>query len=206
MSSSARSSSPTFVSSWQTGAISGRHGTALARSFTSTIGFTQHLKGRSTASIRLSMMTAKRSLFHALRILQHLSGKRIPISSLCEASQMRPSTSYFVLFLRAGPIRRECRSTLLTHMYQQQRGTRLPLIRMCSTTPAKSNCNGQQVTLSLRLWHNRFGICGMSYLRRRAGKAIFFRRRHQPRRPPLAKIRPGNPAPAMGAGTLTGTK
>jgi hypothetical protein len=32
-------------------------------------------------------------------------------------------------------------------------------------------------------------------------QAIFFRRRHQPRSPPLAKIRPGRPAPAMGAGT-----
>jgi hypothetical protein len=34
-------------------------------------------------------------------------------------------------------------------------------------------------------------------------QAAFFRRRHQPRRPPLAKIRPGRPAPAMGPGTLT---
>jgi hypothetical protein len=34
-------------------------------------------------------------------------------------------------------------------------------------------------------------------------QAIFRRRRHQPRRPPLAKIRPGRPAPAMGPGTLT---
>jgi hypothetical protein len=41
---------------------------------------------------------------------------------------------------------------------------------------------------------------------RRPTQAIFCRRRHQPRRPPLAKIRPGRPAPAMGAGTLTGTK
>jgi hypothetical protein len=32
-------------------------------------------------------------------------------------------------------------------------------------------------------------------------QAVFFRRRHQPRRPPLAKIRPGRPAPAMGPGT-----
>src|SRR5262249_31415848 len=32
-------------------------------------------------------------------------------------------------------------------------------------------------------------------------QATFFRRRHQPRRPALAKIRPGRPAPAMGAGT-----
>ena len=31
-------------------------------------------------------------------------------------------------------------------------------------------------------------------------QAIFCRRRHQPRRPPLAKIRPGSPAPTMGAG------
>ena len=33
-------------------------------------------------------------------------------------------------------------------------------------------------------------------------QALFRRRRHQPRRPPLAKIRPGRPAPAMGPGTL----
>jgi hypothetical protein len=36
-------------------------------------------------------------------------------------------------------------------------------------------------------------------------QAILRRRRHQPRRPPLAKIRPGSPAPAMGPGTGTGT-
>src|SRR5262245_932967 len=35
-------------------------------------------------------------------------------------------------------------------------------------------------------------------------QAIFFRRRHQPRRPPTAKIRPGRPAPAMGPGTAEG--
>ena len=35
-------------------------------------------------------------------------------------------------------------------------------------------------------------------------QALFCRRRrHQPRRPPLAKIRPGRPAPAMGPGTPT---
>ena len=33
---------------------------------------------------------------------------------------------------------------------------------------------------------------------------LFCRRRHQPRRPPLAKIRPGRPAPAMGPGTALG--
>src|SRR5262245_48983172 len=32
-------------------------------------------------------------------------------------------------------------------------------------------------------------------------QAIFFRRCHQPRRPPLAKIRPGSPAPTTGPGT-----
>src|SRR5256885_17024285 len=36
-------------------------------------------------------------------------------------------------------------------------------------------------------------------------QAAFVRRRHQPRRPPLAKIRPGRPAPAMGAGTGGGS-
>src|SRR5215471_1863476 len=34
-------------------------------------------------------------------------------------------------------------------------------------------------------------------------QATFHRRRHQPRRPPPAKIRPGSPAPAMGPGTGT---
>ena len=32
-------------------------------------------------------------------------------------------------------------------------------------------------------------------------QALFFRRRHQPRKPPPAKIRPGSPAPAIGPGT-----
>src|SRR5262249_37335774 len=36
---------------------------------------------------------------------------------------------------------------------------------------------------------------------RRETQAIFFRRRHQPRRPALAKIRPGRPAPETGPGT-----
>jgi hypothetical protein len=35
-------------------------------------------------------------------------------------------------------------------------------------------------------------------------QATFFRRRHQPRTPPLAKIRPGSPAPATGPGTAPG--
>jgi hypothetical protein len=34
-------------------------------------------------------------------------------------------------------------------------------------------------------------------------QAIFCRRRHQPRRPPPANIRPGSPAPAIGPGTAT---
>src|ERR1700726_749439 len=33
-------------------------------------------------------------------------------------------------------------------------------------------------------------------------QAVLCRRRHQPRRPAPAKIRPGKPAPAMGPGTL----
>jgi hypothetical protein len=33
-------------------------------------------------------------------------------------------------------------------------------------------------------------------------QAARFRRRHQPRRPALAKIRPGRPAPAMGPGVM----
>jgi hypothetical protein len=35
-------------------------------------------------------------------------------------------------------------------------------------------------------------------------QAIFCRRRHQPRRPLLAKIRPGIPAPTIGPGTAAG--
>ena len=40
----------------------------------------------------------------------------------------------------------------------------------------------------------------------RDAQAVFRRRRHQPRRPPLAKIRPGRPAPAMGPGTGDATR
>jgi hypothetical protein len=36
-------------------------------------------------------------------------------------------------------------------------------------------------------------------------QASFCRRRHHPRRPPPANIRPGNPAPTMGPGTATGS-
>jgi hypothetical protein len=43
------------------------------------------------------------------------------------------------------------------------------------------------------------GVCGLR-------QAIFCRRRHQPRRPPLAKISPGSPAPTMGAGTARNTR
>jgi hypothetical protein len=40
--------------------------------------------------------------------------------------------------------------------------------------------------------------------RRRIVQAIFcLRRRHQPRRPPFAKIRPGSPAPAMGGSKIS---
>jgi hypothetical protein len=35
-------------------------------------------------------------------------------------------------------------------------------------------------------------------------QALFCRRRHQPRRPPLAKIRPGKPAPTIGPGACAG--
>jgi hypothetical protein len=45
--------------------------------------------------------------------------------------------------------------------------------------------------------------CGRAeiFLQSPEAQAIFFRRRHQARRPPLAKIRPGSPAPTMGPGT-----
>src|SRR5215831_17146170 len=43
---------------------------------------------------------------------------------------------------------------------------------------------------------------GIRELRR---QAVFRRRRHQPKRPPPAKIRPGSPAPAIGVGTPTVT-
>src|SRR5215475_7309006 len=44
---------------------------------------------------------------------------------------------------------------------------------------------------------------GISSIIGQGVQAIFRRRRHQPRKPPLAKIRPGSPAPAMGLGTAT---
>jgi hypothetical protein len=63
-----------------------------------------------------------------------------------------------------------------------------------------------------------WGICGNGICRSRGrenflreessrapdGQAVFCRRRHQPRRPPIAKIRPGMPAPTMGPGMAAG--
>ena len=46
--------------------------------------------------------------------------------------------------------------------------------------------------------------CGRPHVIGRDAQAIFRRRRHQPSRPPPAKIRPGKPAPATGPGTGTG--
>jgi hypothetical protein len=43
-------------------------------------------------------------------------------------------------------------------------------------------------------------------INRERAQAIFFRRRHQPRRPPQANIRPGSPAPAIGQGTGAGDR
>src|SRR5262249_1634225 len=37
-----------------------------------------------------------------------------------------------------------------------------------------------------------------------ARRSVFFRRRHQARKPPQAKIRPGSPAPAIGPGKTGG--
>ena len=42
---------------------------------------------------------------------------------------------------------------------------------------------------------------GITSINGRGVQAIFCCRRHQPRRPPLAKISPGSPAPAIGPGT-----
>jgi hypothetical protein len=55
-----------------------------------------------------------------------------------------------------------------------------------------------------RGWHaDRSAASHLSLsLTRRSIQAVFFRRRHQPRRPPLAKIRPGRPAPTMGPGRI----
>ena len=47
---------------------------------------------------------------------------------------------------------------------------------------------------------------GLVAYRVAAAQAFRRRRRHQPRRPPLAKISPGRPAPAMGPGTPTGSE
>src|SRR5262249_39938879 len=45
--------------------------------------------------------------------------------------------------------------------------------------------------------------CRKRHVRRNA-QMLFRRRRHQPSRPPPAKIKPGRPAPAMGTGTAAG--
>src|ERR1700736_2704549 len=44
---------------------------------------------------------------------------------------------------------------------------------------------------------------GFGFHDRESYQAIFCRRRHQPRRPPPAKTRPGNSAPAMGLHVIT---
>src|SRR5215831_14579226 len=47
----------------------------------------------------------------------------------------------------------------------------------------------------------QFAHSGAPWLSTPYPASVFCRRRHQPRRPPLAKITPGSPAPAMGPGT-----
>ena len=47
----------------------------------------------------------------------------------------------------------------------------------------------------------RLGFADSRSVPAAAAQAIFCRRRHQPSRPPLARIRPGTPAPTMGPGT-----
>src|SRR5262249_59386883 len=53
-------------------------------------------------------------------------------------------------------------------------------------------------------WHQQSWCCNRRTAL--AGEMVqaIFRRRHQPRTPPLAKIRPGSPAPATGPGVGTG--
>src|SRR6478736_5002 len=50
------------------------------------------------------------------------------------------------------------------------------------------------------------GLCLHRELSDQATASAFRRRRHQPRRPPPAKIRPGRPAPATGPGTAAAAR
>jgi hypothetical protein len=51
-------------------------------------------------------------------------------------------------------------------------------------------------------WLIGFALVALGrWIRTRFAQAVRCRRRHQPRRPPHASIRPGSPAPAMGPGT-----
>jgi hypothetical protein len=62
-------------------------------------------------------------------------------------------------------------------------------------------CRGRPPSHDILLMRGVLISCRERRARRADVQAVFCRRRHQPSRPPLAKIRPGRPAPTMGPGT-----
>src|SRR5262249_31748972 len=73
----------------------------------------------------------------------------------------------------------------------------------CAHSGARS-CSRRKLSACLRSHTER--AKGRSAKRPQSGhaQATFCHRRHQPSRPPHAKIKPGRPAPTVGAGTLAG--
>src|SRR5262249_46934359 len=79
--------------------------------------------------------------------------------------------------------------------------------RTPSAVPSSSNFPASHLGSELGLIvqsYRAFSSPPLGRPTRLSRQAIFRRRRHQPRRPPPAKISPGSPAPAMGPGTAAG--
>ena len=63
--------------------------------------------------------------------------------------------------------------------------------------------NGATTAMPLAAEPNQRPATSIRSISGRDVQAVFSRRRHQPRRPPLAKISPGSPAPTTGPGTAS---
>jgi hypothetical protein len=76
--------------------------------------------------------------------------------------------------------------------------------RVCRPQPQiRRTADARPCLIHGPIWTSRRSYGGELDATPHPTQAVLCRRRHQPRRPPPAKIRPGSPAPAMGPGTAT---